>query len=142
MQALREHAKENREQTLNTTRTLSENSTVTNSTTIATAQHVAATELKPPPPATDVKTAEHFAEVFEKIFKLSDQLVQLVKRLEKPENIVEFHGRALDEARALRDLVHQALKVFQRAKTEPTVRFNPLHSLHFTRVHFRLSAAI
>ncbi|KAI6228714.1 hypothetical protein M3Y99_01198500 [Aphelenchoides fujianensis] len=118
--ALREHAKENREQTLNTTRTLGENSTVTNTTTTThvAAVHVpvAAAEL----PAKDVKTAEYFVEVFEKIFKLSDQLVQLVKRLERPENIAEFHGRALAEARDLRELVHQALKVFQRAKGEPT----------------------
>ncbi|KAI6220996.1 hypothetical protein M3Y99_01570200 [Aphelenchoides fujianensis] len=123
--ALREHAKENREQTLNTTRTLSENSTVTNTTTthVAAAVHVpVAAEL----PAKDVKTAEYFVEVFEKIFKLSDQLVQLVKRLERPENIAEFHGRALAEARDLRELVHQALKVFQRAKVEPTTLGNNL----------------
>ncbi|KAI6199967.1 hypothetical protein M3Y96_00683300 [Aphelenchoides besseyi] len=105
-EVLKEQAKENRENSVASTRTLCENVVSINAANFVHSSN-------------DVKTAEHFVEVFESMFKISDQLVQLIKRLDKTENIIEYQPRALNEARHLREIVHQGIDVFRRAKVQP-----------------------
>lgn len=69
------------------------------------------------------KTADDFIETFEKVFKGADEIVQLVKHLDKTESAVHngYIIRALEKSRMMRQVIHDVLAVFRKARINPSV---------------------
>jgi len=69
------------------------------------------------------KTADDFIETFEKVFKSSDEVIQLLKHINPSEKDVQpiYVAQALEKARLLRQILNEVLMVFRKARINPAV---------------------
>lgn len=67
------------------------------------------------------KTANDFIEIFEKVFKSADEVVQIIKLVEKTTPRENSTVRALEKSRFMRQMIYDMLVVFKKAKLNPTV---------------------